>query len=280
MNKSIVCLTFDLDALSLWLARGSASPTPLSRGEFAVVGAQRVLSLLRQFDIRTTWFIPGHTIETYPALCRQVADEGHEIGHHGWSHVSPANLSKEQEEDGLLRGNAAIRSITGQDAAGYRSPAWDLSPHSVELLLKHGFKYDSSMMADDYTPYRVRQGDVITPDAPAVFGTPSALLEMPVSWSLDDFPHFEFTRTPNGIIPGLMNANAVLDNWIEDFLYMKENLAWGAVTYTFHPEVIGRGHRMRMLERLITRLHAEGARFERMSDVADEHIQRTTSFSK
>lgn len=278
MSRSIVCLTFDLDALSLWLARGITSPTPMSRGEFAVVGARRVLALLKRFDVRATWFIPGHTIQTYPELCREVFEAGHEIGHHGWSHVAPGNLTREEEESGLVRGNEAIRSITGANAAGYRSPAWDLSPSSVELLLAHGFTYDSSMMADDYTPYRVRQGDVFPKEGPVVFGEPSPLVEMPVSWTLDDFPHFEYTRIGTSTaIPGLMNANSVLDNWIEDFLYMKEALSWGAITYTFHPEVIGRGHRMRMLERLMARLRDEGAHFERMGDVVQEHIVRTAS---
>jgi peptidoglycan/xylan/chitin deacetylase (PgdA/CDA1 family) len=275
MPRAVVCLTFDLDALSLWLARGITSPTPMSRGEFAVVGARRILALLRRFEVRSTWFIPGHTIQTYPELCREVFDAGHEIGHHGWSHVAPGNLTREQEESGLVRGNEAIRSITGANAVGYRSPAWDLSPHSIELLLAHGFTYDSSMMADDYTPYCVRQGDVFAQDTPVVFGERSPLLEMPVSWTLDDFPHFEYTRIGTSTaIPGLMNANAVLDNWIEDFLYMKDNLDWGAITYTFHPEVIGRGHRMRMLERLIARLRDEGASFERLGDAAHEHIAR------
>ncbi len=274
MTRSIACLTFDFDAISMWMARGMVTPTPVSRGEFGVVGTRRILALLRKHDIRSTWFIPGHTMETYPALCRQVADEGHEIGHHGWFHVAPASMSREQEEAALVRANELIRSITGNYAAGYRSPSWDLGPHSVELLLKHGFKYDSSMMADDYTPYRVRQGDVIAADQPAVFGTPSALLEMPVSWSLDDFPHFEFTRTTAFTLPGLMNAGAVLENWVEDFLYMKENLDWGVTTYTFHPQVIGRGHRMRMLERLIERLRAEQAQFERLGDAAAEFASR------
>lgn len=274
VTRSIVCLTFDFDAISMWMARDMITPTPVSRGEFGVVGAKRILTLLRKFDIRATWFIPGHTIETYPSVCRQIAEDGHEIGHHGWLHVSPATMSREQEEAALVRANEVIRSMTGAYATGYRSPSWDLSPHSVELLLKHGFKYDSSMMADDYTPYHVRQGDAIAPDLPAVFGQPSALLEMPVSWSLDDFPHFEFTRTPAFVLPGLMNANAVLENWIEDFLYMKENLDWGVTTYTFHPQVIGRGHRMRMLERLLNRLRDAEARFERLGDVADEYNGR------
>lgn len=270
MTRSIVCLTFDFDAISMWMARGMLTPTPISRGEFGVVGAKRILALLRKFDIRATWFIPGHTLETYPQVCREIAAQGHEIGHHGWFHVAPAGLSREQEESALVRANEAIRSVTGSFARGYRSPSWDLSPHSVELLLKHGFKYDSSMMADDYTPYRVRQGDVITGDQPTVFGRPSPLLEMPVSWSLDDFPAFEFTRTSAFLLPGLANANLVMENWIEDFLYMKENLDWGVTTYTFHPQVIARGHRVRMLERMIARLRDEQAQFERLGDAAEE----------
>ena len=76
---------------------------------------------------------------------------------------------------------------------------------------------------------------------------------MPISWSLDDYPHFEYMRNPNGSIQaGLMNANNVLENFVDDFTYMNEVCPdFGILTYTFHPHVIGRGHRMMMLERLI-----------------------------
>ncbi len=269
MPRHIVCLTFDFDAMSPWIARGMTSPTPISRGEFGIVGARRLLALMGRFNIKTSWFIPGHTLETYPDACRQVADAGHEIGHHGWTHVPPANMTREEEEEGLVRANEEIKKLTGRYARGYRSPSWDLSAHSVELLIKHGFYYESSMMGDDYTPYRVRQGDVIELLKPAVFGRTTRLIEMPISWSLDDYPHFEYVRMGTAIAPGLMNANDVLGNWIDDFLYMKRELDWGVVTYTCHPFVIGRGHRMMMLERLIERLAREGAEFMTMEGAAE-----------
>jgi peptidoglycan-N-acetylglucosamine deacetylase len=168
----------------------------------------------------------------------------------------------------LLRGIEAIRAISGKVPRGYRSPAWDLSPHSVELLLAHGFTYDSSMMGHDWTPYRVRQGDVIELQKPMEFGRETRLIEMPISWSTDDYPHFEFLRQGNAILQGMMNANDVLSNWTDDYLYMKRNTDWGVLTYTMHPYVIGRGHRMLMLERLIERLSAEGAQFMTMLDAA------------
>jgi len=273
--KHIVCISFDFDAISGWIARGMGTPTPVSRGEFGVIGAARILALLKKHAIPATWFIPGHTLETYPEACGRVLEAGHEIGHHGWTHRPPASLSREEEEAELARANEEIKKLTGRYARGYRSPSWDLSPHSVELLLKHGFYYESSMMGNDHSPYRVRLGDRIELQKPAVFGKESRLIEMPVSWSLDDYPHFEFVRTQSSVLPGLKDAGGVLANWIDDFLYMKRETDWGIISYTFHPFVIGRGHRMMALEGLVDRLAAEGAEFMRMDAAAESFDRRS-----
>jgi peptidoglycan/xylan/chitin deacetylase (PgdA/CDA1 family) len=272
MALHIVCLTFDFDAMSGFIARGMTTPTPISRGEFGAVASERILALLRRHEIPTTWFIPGHTIETYPAACAKVVAAGHEIGHHGWTHVPPANLSREAEEAGLVRGNEAIKRLSGQTARGYRSPSWDLSPHTIELLLKHGFLYESSMMGHDYLPYRARQGDVIELEKPAVLGPETKLVEMPISWTLDDYPHFEFVRTSTAILGGLKPASGVLENWYDDFDYMTRIMDWGIITYTCHPFVIGRGHRMLMLEHLIEKLRARGAVFLTMEAAVREWL--------
>ncbi len=274
MARHIVCLTFDFDALSGFIARGMTTPTPISRGEFGVVASGRILALLKRHDIPSTWFIPGHTLETYPEACERVFAAGHEIGHHGWTHVPPASLAREQEEAGLVRANEAIRRLTGRNARGYRSPSWDLSPHTVELLLKHDFLYESSMMGHDYLPYRARLGDVIELEHPAVFGRATELVEMPISWTLDDYPHFEFVRTSTTILGGLKPASGVLENWYDDFDYMTRIMDWGIITYTCHPFVIGRGHRMLMLERLIEKLRARDAVFLTMETAAREWLQR------
>jgi peptidoglycan-N-acetylglucosamine deacetylase len=277
MGQHLVCLTFDFDAMSGFVSRGMTSPTPVSRGEFGAVGVQRILPLLASRRIASTWFIPGVVIGTYPELCQRISDEGHEIGHHGWTHDTPASLSRDEERAALARGNEAIVSISGQSARGYRSPAWDLSPHSVELLMEAGFAYDSSMMGADYIPYRARMGDVVTADEPMIFGEETALVEMPISWSLDDYPHFEFVRAGGAILPGLQNASGVLENWIEDYRYMRRSMEWGIITYTFHPLVIGRGHRMNILEQLITTLSSEGAEFITMETGVSEFLKHESA---
>ena len=277
MTRHIVCLTFDFDTMSGFIARGLTTPTPLSRGEFGARASLRILAFLQSRGIRSTWFTPGFTIESFPRECEAVTKAGHEIAHHSWAHVPPATQSRDEEEADLVRANDAILRLTGRKARGYRSPSWDLSPHTVELLVKHGFVYDSSLMGADYWPYRARQGDVAQLAEPYRFGHETALIEMPISWHLDDFPHFEFLRTPQTILQGLQPARAVMGNWLDEFRYMKKAVDWGILTYTMHPYVIGRGYRMMALEDLVDTLAREGAVFMAMEDAAQEAQARMGS---
>ncbi|MEE2785597.1 MAG: polysaccharide deacetylase [Pseudomonadota bacterium] len=269
MSEHYVCITLDFDAVSLWIGMGQTSPTPISRGEFGAVAVPRLLELFASLEIETTWYIPGLTIDTYEDVCRNIAAAGHEIGHHGYDHISPRGLSYEEEKYQLVRGIECIERVSGIRPRGYRSPAWDLSPHSIELLLGEGFLYDSSMMGHDYLPYRARQGDVVEQGRPPQFGEESKLWELPISWSADDFPHFEYFKGG-----GLADAEGVFANWIQDFEYLVENLDRGVMTYTLHPFVIGRGHRMRMLERLLIALRQRGAVFLKAEDVIQKWAQR------
>src|ERR671920_667177 len=92
-SRSTVCLSFDFDAISLWLGPYAArSPSAISRGEFGAVGVGRILALLEREAIPATFFAPAHTAETYPALARPIAAAGHEIGHHGSLHENPLAL--------------------------------------------------------------------------------------------------------------------------------------------------------------------------------------------
>jgi peptidoglycan/xylan/chitin deacetylase (PgdA/CDA1 family) len=230
----------------------------------------RILQFLKEREIKATWFVPGFTIESWPKESAAVVEGGHEIGHHSWAHVPPANQTREEEEADLVRANENIRKLTGRTARGYRSPSWDLSAHTIDLLIKHSFLYDSSLMGGDYIPYRARRGDVAELGKPYKFGAETALIEMPISWSLDDYPHFEFVRTPQSVLPGLQPARAVMQSWLDEFLYMKKTVDWGVLTITMHPYVIGRGYRMLALEDFVTKLARDGAVFLTMEQAACE----------
>ena len=96
--------------------------------------------MLKSHGIRATWFIPGFTIESHPRACEAVVEKGHEVAHHSWAHVPPAQQSRAEEEADLVRANEAIARLSGRKARGYRSPAWDLSENTIDLLLAHGFR--------------------------------------------------------------------------------------------------------------------------------------------
>jgi peptidoglycan-N-acetylglucosamine deacetylase len=131
---------------------------------------------------------------------------------------------------------------------GYRSPAWDLSKNSLPILKDFGFTYDSSCMAGDFVPYYPRTGDSWGLDEPYKFGRIVDLVELPINWALDDFVAFE---TCFGLIPGYVEPRAVERMWRDDFDFALEECGDGVFIPTMHPQCIGRGSRIRILERLI-----------------------------
>lgn len=272
LPKATVCLSFDFDAISVWIGpRGATSPSAISRGEYAVLGVERVLKVLADRAIAATFYIPGHTAETYPRAVETILAAGHEIGHHGYLHENPAALpSKEEERRILERGLAALADVAQLTPTGYRSPSWDNSPHTIELLLEYGFRYESSLMAHDFAPHWCRVGDRAETDGPYVFGREVDLVELPVSWVLDDFPHFEFVRSGGALFPGLSASSKVEEIWKDEFAFMYREYSGGVFTLTMHPEIIGRGHRILMLERTIDWIAGhDGVQFARLTDAAE-----------
>ncbi|MEE2761769.1 MAG: polysaccharide deacetylase [Pseudomonadota bacterium] len=270
MTRHIVCLTFDFDTESGFIARGWTTPTPRSRGEFGLVGAARTLALLKERGLPSTWFIPGFTIESHPAACEVVLASGHEIAHHSWAHIPPTLQSRDEEAADIGRANDAIEKLTGRRARGYRSPSWDLSENTLELLIEENMEYDSSLMNTDYRPTRTRLNDEVELGQPIRYGLETDLIEMPISWALDDYPHFEFAHTPDITLSSLNAPRAVMEVWRDEFTYMQKTMKWGVLTYTMHPYVIGRGSRMLALEGLLDELTEAGAVFLTMEDAARE----------
>jgi peptidoglycan/xylan/chitin deacetylase (PgdA/CDA1 family) len=271
-----VCLTFDFDAMSLWGAIGQTSPTPVSRGEFGGrVAVPRLLALLAEAGVTATFFVPGHTIDTFPELCARILAEGHEIGHHGYFHESPVALSLDEEKRVLERGLEAMeRRLDGYRPAGYRSPAWDLSPRTTQLLHEYGFAYESSMMAQDFEPYWCRTGDVFHTDRGFEFGSELELVEVPVSWSLDDFVDLEYVYAPPLILPAAKDPGAVERRWLADLDFAAAEVPGGVFTLTMHPQVIGRGARINIVRNVIAHAREIGAELVTAGAAARSWVER------
>ena len=262
-----ICLTFDVDGTCSWInSWQSNNPSMISRGEFDTIGLDRVLKMLAKYEGRATFFVPGHTAWAWPDLVKRIVDEGHEIGHHGWAHENPAKLELDAEREIMDRGFEALDYATGQRPVGYRSAAWDFSPNTLDLLLDYGFVYSSSCMANDFYPYYLRKGDKWSTTEPYEFGELMELVEIPPAWHLDDFPPFEYVWQGNN---GLMAPSAVREFWQGDFDYMIANCPGGVYNLTCHPQFIGRGSRISMLDDLVGYMRdAARVRLEPLGEVA------------
>ena len=267
-----VALTIDHDAISDAVRRGDP-PVKVSHGEFGPrVGVKRILALLASRAIPATFFVPGHTLTTFTDDTEAIVAGGHELACHGWFHEDFADLPAEAQRDVLDRSVAAAQAVAGVAPAGFRAPYWSLGEETLGLAEAAGFRYDSSLMANDYDLYRVRQGDRHSVADGTRWGEPGSLGEVPVYWAMDDWPHFE----PGPGRSGLSAPSAVLEIWTEELRYAHEHAPGGLVMVTVHPECIGRGHRMAMLERFLDAAAAlDGVAFERLDTVVDRWVAAT-----
>ena len=230
--RAACAFTFDLDAETLWLARGVTEKVALSQGTFGVVEAlPRILELLARTDVPASFFVPAWVAEHHPTAVKAIVDGGHEVGCHGDVHERVTDLDAAQEEKVLLRSLDVLTPQAGRRPVGYRAPAWQLSDHTLGLLARHGFEYSSNMM-DRLRPYL----------HPAAEGR--RLVEIPVAWVLDDAPFFLFSGQRAIQAPG-----PVLQGWLTELDGITD--VGGVTNFTFHPQIIGRPSRFACLGELL-----------------------------
>ncbi len=277
----------DVDAVAGWIGSygGGDSPSDIQRGIWAgEVGTPRLLKLFGKYDIRTSWFIPGHSIETFPDQTRMVVEAGHEIGAHGYLHENPVAMSPQQEADVLARSVELVEQATGQRPRGYVAPWWEMSAVTAQLLLDNGFRYDHSQAYRDFTPFYARTGDEwtnvdYTKSAqewmkPLRHGTEIDLVDIGANWYVDDLPPMLFMKaSPNS--HGFVNPRDIEQLWCDQFDWVYRELDYAVFPFTIHPDVSGRPQVLLMLERLIEYVNVhDGVRWATMEEVAEDFRRR------
>jgi len=268
-----IALTFDHDAISSEVDRGEG-PALRSRGEFGPrVGVPRVLALLASRGIAATFFVPGHTAVTFPESVAAIVAGGHELACHGFAHEDLAELDDAAQEDVLRRSRDVIEEAFGRPPAGFRAPYWSLAERTLEAIEELGFTYDSSLMWDDLRLGFVRHGDRHA-RAGSTLGTPGRLVEVPISWTLDDWPQFEPTARGSGPMSA---PSKVEEIWTGEIRHAWEREPGGVLTITMHPEAIGRGSRIVMLERIVDAAAAlDGVVFDRLDRIVERWLASGT----
>jgi peptidoglycan/xylan/chitin deacetylase (PgdA/CDA1 family) len=247
-----LAVTFDVDAESVWLAASPAYErrlSTLSEARYGVGrGLLRVLELLDRCEAPATFYVPGATAQRHPDAVTRIVDAGHVVGHHGHDHLKSHRIDAAEQRREIERGLEALGEL-GVRPRGYRSPAWELTPETLGLLGEFEFAWDSSLMDDD-RPYEIDAGGC-------------RLVELPVHWTLDDWPWFGWTEDGGG---SLGDTSLVERVWI--FELQSAALEDRAITLTMHPEVIGRPHRLVALERVLEHAHSAGTEVVSHADLA------------
>lgn len=258
-KKMPVILTFDMDGETLWRCRDPENanrPVTLSQGRYGPeVGMPRILKLLDKYGIHGTFFIPGFTVDQYQDLVHHLSKVGHEIGNHGWSHTYPDNMSGyDEEKKEYLDCSDIIEKVTGSRPKGFRSPAWEFSINTLEIIENmEELEYSSNMMNTDKLRYL------------QLYGKQSRLAEIPIHWVLDDAAYWLYSlRTPGKAMQPLESVEFYwkeeFDGLLEEFMEEVETTGDSDICFvlTCHPQIIGRPARMRMLDRFVKHMVDSG----------------------
>ena len=231
-----VALSFDSDHETTTLRWGDGSPGKLSQGEYGSRAAvPRIRRILRENKVSASFFVPAVVAKLHPDEQRNLVDEGHEIGIHGWIHEFNSTLPEADERELMLRAADVLEEITGIRPVGMRTPSWDFSQSTLSICKEMGLLYDSSLMADD-EPYELLED-----------GEPTGVIELPVEWIRDDAPYLMMDRA-TGLRP-YTSPNSVLEIFKSEFDgAFKEG---GLFLLTLHPHISGHRSRIVILEELI-----------------------------
>jgi peptidoglycan-N-acetylglucosamine deacetylase len=244
--SAALLLTIDVDGTAGLPDGGRAYAQRLSAGSERLYGITRglprILQALGDARAAATFFLPGITAQRHPEAVVAISERGHEIALHGHSHRRLDTLDELGQREDLEQGVAVLESMTGGLPSGYRAPCWELTAYTLDLLGRHAFAYDSSLMGDD-RPYLVGAGA-------------RELVELPVHWSLDDAPHF----AAGG------DAATLAFAWCRELeLAMTEERP---LLVTLHPEILGRPHRLDVLHRLLEAATEARCPFRRADELA------------
>jgi peptidoglycan/xylan/chitin deacetylase (PgdA/CDA1 family) len=242
-SAALAVLSFDVDAESVVLAedqRHADNAMLMSHQAYGPeVGVPRLLSLVEEYSVPGTFFVPGLTAELHPGVIEAILAAGHEVGHHSFTHRSPVGQSEAEERRELERGLAALDRF-GVKPEGYRAPSWEPSWRTAALVAEHGLSYDSSLAGDD-RPYVLETGS-------------GELVELPVSWWLDDWQQTAYL--PPLARNQTRSAPEVLELWTGEVdAYARHGCLY---VLTCHPFLSGRPGRVELLRGLIEHILGRG----------------------
>ena len=254
-KRIAVMVTFDFDGELLRrsvIGKRSIGFSDTSRGQYGPdEGLQRCLDMLERQQLQTTFFVPGRMAEMYPEHVAKIVAAGHELAYHGYEHEATVYMPAAEEEANMAQSEDLLAQFAGSKPVGYRGPL-DLLPNcALELMDKRGYLYNSTLKDCDWA--YVHEG--------------TGIVELPTEPSLDDFSFFYFSYADEATITCSYPVEYVYEIWRDNFDELAEE-GDKVFVLKLHPQLIGRASRVRMLERFIEYMRAQGAWLATCREVA------------
>jgi peptidoglycan/xylan/chitin deacetylase (PgdA/CDA1 family) len=205
------------------------------------VAIPRILETYRKFGLKQSFFVPGWVVEQYPDAMEMIMKDGHEIGHHGYLHEDPTAHGPAEQREWFERTLEAHRRVIGNTPRGYRAPVYNVNQTVIDLMIEHGFEYESSLMADDI-PYLMKTDK-------------GSLVELPVHWGTDDWPPFAHYDEIGYMMPVAGPSQGLQGFWEEFEAQYEAGGFWLAI---WHPFLTGRLARWRQVETWLEKVLERG----------------------
>lgn len=218
----------------------------------ATRGIWRVLKVLARHGVPSTFFVNGATAQRYPESVQEIARQGHEVAAHSWSAADHFTMSREAEDELIGRVVQSFEKATGIHPSGWLTPRAQVSEHTIELIVKHGFTWHSDCFDDDL-PYILKVGG-------------RSLVEVPRSTLTDDYAMMgNLSARPFG------SHHDMLSVWRDEFevLYRESEAEPRLLSINWHQCMLGRPALSKVLDDILAHLKGhDKVWFARGCDVA------------
>jgi len=247
-------LGFDLDGETIWRNKARRLPNgdtflkgPSIGGYGPKRGALRILEILKEYDIKATWFIPAVMIEEHQETVEKILDGGHEISHHGYDHTGRYGDTLAAQQEWIGRSQELFLKYTGRRAYGVRPTGALLPETELWMYEEGGFRYASAGTSGEGDGWYY------------VNGTATKGINVPCrDEQMDDYVQTVLHSYPAVLegMPRIAAYDVVYANWVREIEGM---VRFGNIgSSAFHPQIAGTPGRAMMLEKFCRYLADRG----------------------
>ena len=118
-------------------------------------GLKFLLEIFEQEKIQTSFFPTGITVQNYPEIFKEIAEQGHEVGTETWIHDYSYMKKRDKEKKDLQKTVEAVKKVVGKAPVGYLSTGVAPSAVTPEIILEFGYTYWMDPQHQE-TPYTLK----------------------------------------------------------------------------------------------------------------------------